>query len=310
MTDEMVRAGALTWSDTQERIRAAMTAMIGRLQSPNSRAAYQADWADWTTWLDGRNVLAVEPRLVQAYCDHLSGHGYARQTVARRLNVLRQMYAALVVQGVIATNPAREVKPPVVSSEPKTPWLETDALVKLLNAYPGDEWRETRNRLVLLTFAGMGLRRENIASMRWSNLVRPMGFVVLRATVKGGKSAELRVPDALAVELDRWRNDCLPGDGPVFPAHPKSRDHLTGKTVWQIVKDAATRAGLDESKVTPHALRRTFATLLYLAGEEGSTIQAAMAHAKFSTTERYIKSAQGMKHAPGQAILDALRKKQ
>jgi len=53
-------------------------------------------------------------------------------------------------------------------------------------------------------------------------------------------------------------------------------DGMTPKVLWEVVKDAAARAGIE--KLAPHDLRRTCARLCHLAGGELDQIQFLLGH--------------------------------
>jgi site-specific recombinase XerD len=61
---------------------------------------------------------------------------------------------------------------------------------------------------------------------------------------------------------------------------------MTPKVLWEVVKDAATRAGVE--KLAPHELRRTCARLCHLSGGELDQIQFLLGHVSIQTTERYL----------------------
>ena len=61
---------------------------------------------------------------------------------------------------------------------------------------------------------------------------------------------------------------------------------MTSKVLWEIVRDAASRAGIE--KLAPHDLRRSCARLCHLAGGELDQIQFLLGHVSIQTTERYL----------------------
>src|SRR5262245_58248316 len=61
-------------------------------------------------------------------------------------------------------------------------------------------------------------------------------------------------------------------------------DGMTPKVLWEVVNDAAARAGIE--KLAPHDLRRTCARLCHLAGGELDQIQFLLGHVSIQTTER------------------------
>jgi integrase len=75
---------------------------------------------------------------------------------------------------------------------------------------------------------------------------------------------------------------------------------MTAKVLWEIVKGAATRAGIE--KLAPHDLRRTCARLCHLAGGELDQIQFLLRHVSIQTTERYLGCKQKLQSAVNDKI--------
>jgi integrase len=72
------------------------------------------------------------------------------------------------------------------------------------------------------------------------------------------------------------------------------------KALWEIVKKAATAAGIE--KLAPHDLRRTCARLCHLAGGELDQIQFLLGHVSIQTTERYLGCKQKLRSAVNDRI--------
>ena len=87
--------------------------------------------------------------------------------------------------------------------------------------------------------------------------------------------------------------------GPVFQAiNTAGRvwgDGMSPKVLWDVVRPAAARAGLD--KLAPHDLRRTCARLCHMAGGELDQIQFLLGHMSIQTTERYLGCKQKLRFA-------------
>lgn len=287
----------------RDALRAALESVYARLASEHSRRAYQADWRSFLEWCDrhGLPFLAVSPMHVQRYLSDLVAAGAAGKTVGRHLTTLRQVYAALVVHGLLASNPAREVRSPRSSAPPRTPWLTAGELERLLRAASGDRWLNRRDRLLVLFLAGCGLRRAEVASLRASSLreVSP-GRWSLSVIVKGGKHLEAGVPSALDLPIALWlrEREALGSEAGLWTTDGTT---LSGDAVYEVVARLARAAGL-EGRATPHALRRTFATLSSLAGAELRSIQAALGHARVSTTEHYVRAARTTDKPAGEGL--------
>ena len=75
---------------------------------------------------------------------------------------------------------------------------------------------------------------------------------------------------------------------------------MTPKVIWEVVKHAAARAGIE--KLAPHDLRRTCARLCHLAGGELDQIQFLLGHVSIQTTERYLGCKQKLRIAVNDKI--------
>jgi len=90
----------------------------------------------------------------------------------------------------------------------------------------------------------------------------------------------------------------------VFRAINKARrvwgDGMTPKVIWDVVRVAAARAGIE--KLALHDLRRTCARLCHLAGGELDQIQFLLGHVSIQTTERYPGCKQKLRCAVNDAL--------
>ena len=99
--------------------------------------------------------------------------------------------------------------------------------------------------------------------------------------------------------VDSWTGAAQITTGRVFRSINKAGkiwgDGMTPKVLWEDVKDAATRSGIE--KLAPHDLRRTCARLCHLAGGELDQIQFLLGHVSIQTTERYLGCKQKLRIA-------------
>ncbi len=114
---------------------------------------------------------------------------------------------------------------------------------------------------------------------------------------KGGHIRMVPIPAWVKVALDTWTETSGIKEGRVFRSINKAGkiwgDGMTPKVLWEIVKDAAARAGIE--RLAPHDLRRTL--LCHFAGGELDQIQFLLGHVSIQTTERYLGCKQKLRGA-------------
>ena len=116
---------------------------------------------------------------------------------------------------------------------------------------------------------------------------------------KGGHLRTVPIPAWVRVAVDAWTTVAAITEGPVFRAINKAGcvwgEGMSPKVLWDVVRTAAVRAGID--KLAPHDLRRTCARLCHLAGGELDQIQFLLGHVSIQTTERYLGCKQKLRIA-------------
>lgn len=276
--------------------------LLAQLPSEGSRRVYRVAWVRYERWLSEHGIaaLAARPRDVAAHLTYLRDEGKAKATIGHALSVIREVYGAHVREEEIAANPAREVKLPKLSGDPRTPWLTEEDARKLLSV-PRETWKERRTYVVLSLLLGLGWRRAEVARMR----VEDFKDGTVTGIVKGGKSLTVGVPAWVGREVDNWRTFAEIKKGPLIPRSLEDPRAVTGADVYYMVRQAARLVGL---RVSPHALRRTNITL---TGERGVSLKArqlAVGHTSQATTERYDRAREAAQNAPGEVLGDLLKR--
>jgi integrase/recombinase XerD len=166
--------------------------------------------------------------------------------------------------------------------------LREDEVDRLLGAPWDDTPLGFRNRAILETFYATGARAAEIAGLRLEYLDLQEGTA--RIIGKGNKERLVLLGGSAIGSLRRYLAEGRPAfvrprsGGEVFLSRLGRR--LTTVQIWNIVKEAARRAGLDR-RIYPHLLRHSFATHLLGRGADLRVIQELLGHASISTTEIY-----------------------
>jgi integrase/recombinase XerD len=258
--------------------------------SRNTRAAYAADLACFTAFLDRHGVRGfgdLTRRQVVDYLSELGSRKLAVATQARRLVAIKVLLRYLQQEGLLDADVTD------VMSSPKL-WrvlpdiLSPAEVEQLLAAVAGDQPRAVRDRAILELFYACGLRVSELADLRVSDVQAEAGF--LRCTGKGSKQRVVPVGGQALDSLARY----LSGVRPSLARHT-DEEHLfltrlgrgfTRQTLYKLIVAYARSAGLG-GRVTPHTLRHCFASHLLANGAELRAIQEMLGHADIATTQIY-----------------------
>ncbi|MCI0687921.1 MAG: site-specific integrase [Sporichthyaceae bacterium] len=221
-----------------------------------------------------------------------SGHDWQPQTRLSYRTTLRSFYGWAKTSGASRRNPTATL-PSVRTTEPPPRPCPDDVLDRALAT------ATDRNRLILLLAAYAGLRRAEIAGLRWADITAG----TLRVHGKGGRVRVVplhpKLDDALRAERSRRRGRTGSGyrytaGGQVWLFPGQSGGHLSPNAVGC----AASR--LLGPGWTVHTLRHRFATRALRGTGNLAAVQVLLGHADPGTTIRYTKVAD-------QALGDAVR---
>jgi site-specific recombinase XerD len=161
---------------------------------------------------------------------------------------------------------------------------------RLLEAGSAESLRGKRNCAMLAMLIGCGLRRAELLGLTMQSIqLREEHWVIADLVGKGGHIRTVPIPMWVKKAVDAWTEAAQITEGRVFRSIDKAGriwgNGMTPKVVWEVVKGAARRAGIE--RLAPHDLRRTCARLCHLAGGDLDQIQFLLGHVSIQTTERY-----------------------
>lgn len=265
----------------------------------NTLLAYGRDLRDFAGWLarQGLDFDRVDRTGIEAYLVFCEAEGLSKATRARRLSAIRQLFRLAHDEGWRDDDPAIRLSGPTPDRHlPRT--LSLDEVERLLSAAgaqgrgPGER---CRNRALVELLYATGLRVSELVTLPVSAARGDPRMILVRG--KGGRErlvpvsapARAALADWLALRdaedaglrkagkaVPRW---LFPGGG--------AAGHLTRQHIHLLLKDISVRAGIDPTRVTPHALRHAFATHLLAGGADLRAIQTLLGHADVATTEIY-----------------------
>ena len=205
--------------------------------------------------------------------------------INKTLKRLAQILELAVDYGHLPRNPAaskggrRRLKEP----KPQRSWVEPEQLMALLAAAPRG------HRPIFATLAGGGLRVGEACALDWADVNLATGSLIVRESqTDAGTGRVVDLPLGLADEL-RAHRAVSPPTGPVFCSRPRNgnRSRQTPDNVARRLKTAIRRAnealataGIEpiSERVTPHSLRRTYASVRAACGDDPVYIAEQLGH--------------------------------
>lgn len=256
---------------------------------PRGIKSYEEVLGRFITFAGDIQVDQITTELVREYKRDLMERVSAG-TTRNALTVVRMFCAWCVQEGHLEHNPALTVSHPHVEDPDPDPLTREQiaALLAALDRPPSSHkacWRRNRRAVYLMLYAG--LRLAEVAGLEWRDVdLERRTITVRRDIAKGGKPRVLPICDELLDELrmasqrkPHWavvdRGETGPGQGAP----------LGIKGLARLFERWLPRRGIH---IHAHQLRKTFATELYVRGEDIVTIQRLLGHSDPKTTMRYI----------------------
>jgi site-specific recombinase XerD len=208
--------------------------------------------------------------------------------MARMLACLRTFYDYFLRRGGVDVNPVRQVRTPRLDKKLPS-FLDEAEVVRLLESTTGDSFTDRRDRALLETIYGGGLRVSEATGLDLVDLQLDQGFAVVRG--KGGKERLAPLGSGAARTIEEYlperavRVEKLMS-GVVALFINKNGTRLNVRSVRRILDRRAALAAI-RKPVTPHTLRHSFATHLLNRGADLRAVQELLGHANLTTTQIY-----------------------
>jgi len=263
-----------------------------RRASRHTVAAYRRDLAQLTTFVVEKRGGEVPADKIDVFLLRQWLGGVARvvapPSVARKIAAIKAFFRFLHHRGLIAKDPASELASPKVR-RPLPTFLGVDAAREVMESSDGQEAAGKRDRAVLETLYGSGLRVSELSNLDLDNIDLEQGSV--RVIGKGNKERVVPLGRAAIASLQAYleMRTSLPRRA---SPHPKAlflsvRGARLGVRQIQLLVHRYGALGAGRGDLHPHALRHTCATHMLEGGADLRAIQEMLGHASLATTQRY-----------------------
>ena len=265
---------------------------IERGLSKNTIDNYSFDIERLCLFLDENGILvspkAINEETIQQFIYSVSKEVNPRSQ-ARIISGLKSFFSYLIFEDFRTDNPMELIESPKTGRKlPDTlSVMEIDALIEAIDLSSNEG---ERNRAMLETMYGCGLRVSELVSLKISDLFFEEGFV--KITGKGNKQRFVPISESTQKYILLYKNgirthlNIKKGHEDTLFLNRRG-GQLTRAMLFTIIKDLATKINLNKT-ISPHTLRHSFATHLLENGADLRSIQLMLGHESITTTEIYV----------------------
>ena len=208
---------------------------------------------------------------------------------SRLISGLRSFFDYLIFENYLQTNPLEQIEAPKIGRKlPDT--LSVSEINLILETIDLSDPNGERNRAIIETLYGCGLRVSELTSMKISDLFFNEGFI--KVTGKGNKQRFVPIGKLTQKHINLYKNQVR-----IFKKiDQKYKDtlflnrrgkQLTRAMIFTIVKNLGEKSKIEKS-ISPHTFRHSFATHLIENGADLRAIQMMLGHESITTTEIYM----------------------
>ncbi|MRX65516.1 site-specific tyrosine recombinase [Maribacter luteus] len=234
------------------------------------------------------NPLQINKETVQRFVYEIATSVNPRSQ-ARIISGLKSFFNYLNFEDYRTDNPMDLLESPKIGRKlPDT--LSIDEINDIIAAVDLSKPEGERNRAMLETLYGCGLRVSELINLRISDLFFEEDFI--KVTGKGDKQRFVPISDFNKKYINIYRKEVRvhqntqKGFEDILFLNRRGKQ-LTRAMVFTIIKQLAIKIDLGKS-ISPHTFRHSFATHLLKNGADLRAIQQMLGHESITTTEVYV----------------------
>lgn len=265
---------------------------LERSLADNSVEAYLHDVDLFATYasmhLKGIPLKDITLQHLQEFLQSLSGEALGPRSQARIISGLRSFFKYCLIENIIEQNPT------TLLTTPKLPQklpdvLSLEEIESMLSKIDMSKKDGHRNRSIIETMYGCGLRVSELVNLRISNLFFEEGFI--KVTGKGDKERLIPIGNSAIKEMNlylqnqRNQQHIIAGEEDIVYLNLRGK-RLSRVYIFTLIKSLAALAGIRKN-ISPHTFRHSFASHLVDGGADLRAVQEMLGHESITTTEIY-----------------------
>lgn len=222
---------------------------------------------------------------ITGYLADLYDTGISPRSIARIISSLKSFFKFLTADRLIDADPTLLIESPTVDRHlPDV--LSVEEIDAIIETLPADKAETPRNRAIIETLYGSGLRVSELTNLRLSRYNRDEAYLIIDG--KGAKQRIVPVSFAAVEAIEAYLPDRNPKPDATDILFLNRRGApLTRQMIFTIIRNLTREAGINKN-VSPHTLRHCFATHMLEGGANLRVIQQLLGHESVATTEIYL----------------------
>ncbi|MFS4481697.1 site-specific tyrosine recombinase XerD [Hyunsoonleella sp. 2307UL5-6] len=265
---------------------------IERGLSQNSIDSYGLDIERLVSYLEANGIsispIAISSDIIQQFI-YESAKSLNARSQSRLISGLKSFFSYLIFEDYRTDNPLELIESPKIGRKlPDT--LSEEEIDAIIEAIDLSKPQGERNRAMLETLYGCGLRVSELVQLKLSDLFFEEGFI--KVTGKGDKQRFVPIVASTIKYISIYRKEVRnhlniqAGFEDTLFLNRRGKQ-LTRAMVFTIIKQLVEKIGLKKN-VSPHTFRHSFATHLLKNNADLRAIQLMLGHESITTTEIYV----------------------
>ena len=276
--------------------------------SPHTFIAYKNDMQQFIDFMITQSdssltsVSEVRHTYIRAWIVQMMEKGISPRSINRRLSCLKTYFKFLLKRQHITVNPMTKVVSPKTAKRLPSTVTERNLNILLEQTEWDDTFMAQRDRAIIETFYGTGMRLSELTSLTLSSVdIRANRLKVIG---KGNKERLIPFGKNLSDILEGYlkkRNEAFPNTLLTAFFLTKEGHAMKNNSVYNVVKKNLGFVTSQEKR-SPHVLRHSFATHLSENGADLNAIKDLLGHSSLAATQVYMhNSVEKLKKAYAQA---------
>ncbi|MBQ0140237.1 MAG: tyrosine recombinase XerC [Kurthia sp.] len=217
------------------------------------------------------------------YCELVRGNGAASRS--RKVATLKSFFHYLKAKRrLITDNPTDELEAPKISKKQPI-YMNMNESLQFLEGLSFSRHYE-RDYCMMTWMLNLGIRVSELCSLDINSVHND----ILTVRGKGDKERNLYLNEQCLATLKSYlsvRPAMLKDENQPALFISQQGTRLTRQSLSKLVRKINDKSGLNKTKLSPHKLRHTSATLLYKSGADIRSLQQILGHSNISTTQIY-----------------------